>query len=125
MDKRARFETVGEYTPDSLIAGNAHLLVGCKISLPAGVQFRRGTVLGKGIDGVIMMAGAADDPPGLWINPEMVLAESVDGREATEALVYLRGDFNRNALILNAKTPVEQLLQELRRNGITVLPAVA
>lgn len=43
----AKFETAGVYQPDSLIAGNAHLLVSRKVTIATGQNLKRGAVLGK------------------------------------------------------------------------------
>lgn len=47
MDYRAKVATEGTYTPDKLIAGNAHLLVARQVTLLAGTSYLRGHVLGK------------------------------------------------------------------------------
>lgn len=47
MDYKAKLTTEGVYTPDKLIAGNAHLLVGRKVTLLAGENRTRGAVLGR------------------------------------------------------------------------------
>lgn len=43
----AKFETAGVYQPDSLIAGNAHLLVGRQVTIATGQNLKRGALLGK------------------------------------------------------------------------------
>lgn len=47
MDQKASFAVEGTYVPDQLVAGNAHLLVGRKVTLLAGENRLRGAVLGK------------------------------------------------------------------------------
>ena len=47
MDYQATFGTEGVMTHDALIAGNAHLLVGRKVTLAADQNLVRGAVLGK------------------------------------------------------------------------------
>lgn len=43
----AQFRTEGTYTPDALIAGNAHLLVGRQVTIATGQNLKRGSVIGK------------------------------------------------------------------------------
>lgn len=47
MDYRAKVATEGTYSPDKLLAGNAHLLVARPVTLLAGTSYVRGHVLGK------------------------------------------------------------------------------
>lgn len=54
MNQRASFATEGTYTPDSLTAGNAHLLVGRVVTVMSGQNIVRGAVLGK-----ILLAAAS------------------------------------------------------------------
>ena len=44
---KTEFRTEGTYAPDKLIAGNAHLLVGRKVTIISGQNLVRGAVLGK------------------------------------------------------------------------------
>ena len=43
----ANFQSEGTYTPDSLLAGNAHLLVARTIKVATGQNLKRGSVIGK------------------------------------------------------------------------------
>lgn len=56
---QANFQTEGIYTPDSLIASNAHLLVGRKVTIATGQVLPRGAVLGK-----VTSANTATTPAG-------------------------------------------------------------
>jgi hypothetical protein len=47
FDIKAKFASEGTFTPDALIAGNAHLLVGRKVTIITGQNLVRGSVLGK------------------------------------------------------------------------------
>lgn len=58
MDFRAKLATEGTYTPDKLIAGNAHLLVARTVTLLAGTSYLRGHVLGKVAIGAVATAFA-------------------------------------------------------------------
>lgn len=57
---KADFKTEGTYVPDSLIAGNAHLLVARTVTIATGEgELPRGAVLGK-----VTSAGSATSPAG-------------------------------------------------------------
>ncbi len=47
MSPKASFATEGTYTPDALVAGNAHLLVARTIKVATGQNLKRGSVIGK------------------------------------------------------------------------------
>ena len=66
----ANFETVGTLNNDALIAGNAHLLVGVKITVLSGQVQPRGAVMGKITTGgkyILSLSAATDgiEPPDL------------------------------------------------------------
>src|SRR6185369_7228125 len=56
FDTKATFASDGTYTPDALVAGNAHLLVGKKITLLHGEVRTRGAVLGAILLGAAVSA---------------------------------------------------------------------
>lgn len=121
----ASFKTEGTYTPDSLLAGNAHLLVGRKVTVLAGQVLARGAVLGliTASNKYKLSASAAADGSQ---TPDLILAEAVDATSAdTTVLAYERGDFNSNALTLGAGHTVASIREGLRAKGITLLTAVA
>lgn len=121
----ASFKTEGTYTPDSLLAGNAHLLVGRKVTVLAGQVLARGAVLGliTASGKYKLSASAAADGSQ---TPDLILAEAVDATSAdTTVLAYERGDFNSNALTLGAGHTVASIREGLRAKGITLLTAVA
>lgn len=126
MDYKAKFATEGTYSPDGLIAGNAHLLVGRKVTVASGAGvLPRGAVLGKITTGgkyLLSLSGASDGSQ----TPDLILAEAVDATSAdVQALAYARGDFNANALTLGTAHTVASITEGLRAKGITILPAVA
>lgn len=121
----ANFQTEGAYTPDSLIASNAHLLVGRKVTILSGQVLARGAVLGKITTGgkYQLSASAATDGSE---TPDLILAESADAADGdVTALAYERGDFNSNALTLGAGHTVASIRDGLRAKGITLLAAIA
>lgn len=121
----ASFKTEGAYTPDNLLAGNAHLLVGRKVTVLQGQVLPRGAVLGliTASGKYVLSASAAADGSQ---TPDLILAEAVDATSAdTTVLAYERGDFNSNALTLGSGHTVASVREGLRAKGITLLTAVA
>lgn len=120
---KASFSTE-THTPDSLIAGNAHLLVARKVTIDAGV-LPRGAVLGKITSGgkYILSLQAADDGSQ---TPDAILAEPVDASGGdVVALAYFRGDFNTNALTIGTGHTAASITEGLRAKGITLISAQA
>lgn len=121
----ATFKTEGTYVPDSLVAGNAELLVGRKIAIASGATLARGAVLGKiTASGKYALSASASSDGSQ--TPDLILAEPVDASGGDkQALAYARGDFNANALTLGAGHTVASITEGLRAKGITLLPALA
>jgi len=121
----ATFKTEGAYTPDNLLAGNAHLLVARKVTVLQGQVQPRGAVLGQITTGgkyILSLAAATDGSQ----TPDLILAESVDATAGdVTALAYERGDFNAGALTLGAGHTAASIREGLRAKGITLLPAIA
>ena len=63
----ANFQTEGTYTPDGLLAGNAHLLVARTIKVATGQNLKRGAVVGK-----VTSANSATVPVGSVSNGGVV-----------------------------------------------------
>lgn len=125
MNLQASFATEGTYTPDTLVAGNAHLLVARTVTVLSGQNLVRGAVLGKitASSKYQLSASAAADGSQ---TPDLVLAEDVDASAADKpALAYARGDFNAGALTLGAGHTVASITEGLRAKGIALLPAVS
>lgn len=125
MDLKASFATEGSYTPDRLIAGNAHLLVARTITVLSGQTLTRGAVIGKvtASGKYILSLAAANDGSEA---PDLILAEDCDASAADKpALAYARGDFNANALTLGTGHTVASITEGLRTKGIALLPAVS
>ena len=121
----ANFKTEGTYTPDSLLAGNAHLLVARKVTVLSGQVLPRGAVLGiitASGKAILSLAAASDGSQ----TPDLILAEDVDatGADAT-ALAYERGDFNARAITLGTGHTVASIREGLRAKGIALLAAIA
>lgn len=125
MDYRAEFKTEGVSSSKVLVAGNAHLLVGRKVTLLAGRAYAAGTVLGvitASKKHTVSEAAAADGSEA----PDLILAETVDATGGDrEALGYARGDFNVSALVIGAGHTADGITEDLRTKGITLLPDMA
>lgn len=108
------------YQPDALLAGNASLLMGRKVTIPAGHELARGALLGKieASGEYVLSEAAATDGSEI---PDLVLAESVDTTDgAAEALAYERGDFRGEGMILGTGHTVETVRESLREKGIFI-----
>lgn len=121
----ANFQTEGAYTPDSLLAGNAHLLVARKVTVLSGQVLQRGAVLGtitSSGKAILSLATAVDGSQ----TPDLILAEAVDATGAdAPALAYERGDFNAGAITLGTGHTVASIREGLRAKGIALLTAIA
>lgn len=125
MDYKTKFATEGTYSPDKLVAGNAHLLVGRKITIKSGANLTRGAVIGKITVGgkYILSLSTANDGSE---TPDAILAEDCNASAADkDALAYFRGDFNTGALTLGAEHTVASITEGLRAKGITLLANIA
>lgn len=125
MDTKAKFATEGTYTPDNLIAGNAHLLVARKVTIISGQNVVRGAVLGKITASgkySLSLSAATDGSE----TPDLILAEDCDASAGDKtALAYARGDFADIALTLGTAHTVASITEGLRAKGITIIPAMA
>ena len=125
MNYKAGFATEGVYTPDQLLAGNAHLLLAGTVTIASGQNLTRGAVIGKITSGgkYTLSASAAEDGSQA---PDRVLAEDCNATDADRtALAYIRGDFNANALTLGTGHTTSSIAEGLRTKGIALLPAVS
>ena len=125
MDQKASFATEGTYVPDSLIAGNARLLVARTVTIVSGQNLVRGAVIGKITTGGKYQLSLSAASDGSQV-PDLILAEDCDATSAdAKALAYSRGDFNANALTLGTAHTVASITEGLRAKGIALLPAVS
>ena len=120
MDTKASF-TSDAYSPDSLLAGNADLLVGRKVTLITGQNLLRGAVLGKiTASGKynLSLTAAVDGSE----TPDLILAEDTDATAVdVEAMAYSRGDFNENALTIGTAHTADSIREGLRVKGVTLV----
>jgi hypothetical protein len=114
------YSTLGEYTPDNLIAGHEvpALVKGITLAKNQGV-IARGTVLG-----IVTANGLAKPVDSAQTDgsekPYCILTDTVntDGEEDVKATGYISGLFNSKALIFGGNDTVEQHEEKLRELGI-------
>lgn len=110
------------YAPDNLIAGNADLLISRKVTIPSGqTNLKRGALMGKITTGgkyILSLSAAADGSQ----TPDAVLAHDVGSTTAdTEALVYVRGDFQAGAMTFGTAHTAATVREGLRAKGINLI----
>lgn len=109
------------YTPDRLVAQNAHLLVAVSITVISGQNLVRGSVLGKiTASGKynLSLSAAADGSQ----TPDLILAEDCNATAGDKtAIAYERGDFDGQALTLGASHTLASIREGLRVKGIEII----
>ena len=112
----AHFNTEGTFTPDRLVIG-AYKARKATIKSGAGV-LGRGVLLGEVTADrkLIKSLSAASDGSEL---PHSILAEDVDATSAdVEAIIYISGDFDVDAVTFGTGHTAASTDRELRRLGI-------
>lgn len=116
----AKYQT-DPYVPDALIAQNAHLLVDESITLASGQNLKRGAVLGKITASgkyVLSLAAASDGSQ----TPSRILAVDTDASAGDKTtVVYRRGDFQSQAVILGAGHTVASVTPVLSAANIELI----
>jgi hypothetical protein len=124
MTTKATFESAS-FSPDRLVANNAHLLVAYQITLIEGQNLERGAVLGKITSGgkyTLSLSASSDGSQ----TPDLILAEDTDATSADKVTIaYARGDFNENALTIGTAHTADSIREGLRAKGIMLIPAQA
>jgi hypothetical protein len=125
-----KYSVIGEFKPDSLIAG-AELPVipkGVTLAAAQGVLVR-GTLIGiKTADGLARLCdSAASDGTQ---NPAFILGDTVDTGAAgatlnVPAVVYQSGIFNRAAITCKGGQTIDQFEAQLRDIGILLRSTIA
>lgn len=115
----ASIQTEGTYSPDALFSGDFKA-VSTKATILTGQVITRGSVLGTITSGgkMILSLSAAGDGSQV---PNAILAEDVDATAAdVEAMVYLTGEFNEDALTIGTGHTAASIRQGLRERGIFI-----
>lgn len=108
----------GTYTPDNLIAGETQLVTDA-VTVASSAALTRGAVLGKITTGgkfILSALAAADGSQ----TPYVILAEDCDasGGDVTNVAVYVKGEFNENALNFGTGHDATTVKAPLRDVGI-------
>lgn len=118
----AQFKTEGVFTPDNLVAGDFPIM-SRKVVVASGAELSRGDCVGQiSASGkyALVSSGATDGSE----SPKAIVAHDVDasGGDA-EAMVYISGEFNGNAVNVNDLDAAEAR-DALRPLGIYLVNAV-
>lgn len=109
------------FTPDNLVARNAHLLVSIAVTLISGQNLKRGALLGQITTGgkyTLSLSASSDGSE----TPAAVLAQDCDASAGDQAcLAYIRGDFNDAGVVFGASHTAATTAAGLRDRGIFIL----
>ena len=120
----AYFGTEGSYSPDNLIAGDFPRVTRT-VTLTGGAALTRGAVLGivTANGKHTLSASAAGDGSQ---TPDAILAVDADPSGGdVQALVFLSGEFNENALSFGTGHTADSVRQALRQRSIFLAETIA
>lgn len=118
------YEQIGEFKPDSLIAGNDIPITKEGIGLKAGQGvLKRGSLIMKGTDKAGYIAGAAAESAGEMAVFGILTDDTDTGTDASAdnipAVCYQTGEYNREAVIVSGEgATVETYENDMRKAGI-------
>lgn len=118
------FEQIGEFKPDSLIAGNDIPITKEGIGLKAGQGvLKRGSLIMKGIDKAGYIAGAAAESAGEMAVFGILTDDTDTGTDASAdnipVVCYQTGEYNRAAVIVAGEgATAETYENDMRKAGI-------
>lgn len=108
------------YVPDALVA-DATTLLAQPITLAAGQNLKRGSVLGKITVGGKHTLSLAASSDGSQV-PDVILAEDTNASAAdVGTIAYVRGDFLRDCVILGTGHTAVSVSDTLRDKGIFLI----
>lgn len=120
MSNTASFST-GTFTPDRLVAQNAHLLHAESVTILSGQNLLRGALLGKITASgkyILSLSAAVNGSQ----TPAAILTDDVNATGGDVAApAYFRGDFQAQAVILGASHTVASVREGLRAKGILLI----
>lgn len=120
------YKTVGEFTPDKLIASMFVPLIAKGITVAKGEGIlKRGTLLGVANDKTYKRTdttetiGEGGGAEVKTIGADCILCDDVDATDAeVVTTAYVSGEFNRDAVILPEGKKIEDHETELRKLGL-------
>lgn len=115
---------VGTYSPDNLIAGSTALVTEA-VTVASSAKLVRGSVLGNitASGKYILSTSAAEDGSQ---TPAVVLVEDCDAStgDVANVAVFVKGEFNENALTLGEGHTIASVKAPLREGGIYIKTSV-
>lgn len=108
---RANFATEGTLTQDNLHAGDFPIR-GRKVTLVAGT-YKRGHLLGKITTGGKYTVSLSASSDGSQV-PNAICAEDLVLAADADAMIYLSGDFNQNAMTFGTGHTADSVREGLR-----------
>ncbi len=113
------------YTPDNLIAGETRTVCDIVTIASGGTALKRGAVLGKVTASGNLILSASNAVDGSQ-TPTAILAEDCDpsAADVTNVAVYVKGEFNANALSFGTGHTAVTVKDALRDGGIYIKTAV-
>lgn len=117
LTKNAGFSAEGTFTPDDLHAGDFPIRTR-KVTLASGQNLVRGALLG-----IITASGKATLSASASADgsqtPNCILCEDVDASDGdTDAMVYIAGDFNQDAITFGTGHTAASVREGLRNLNI-------
>lgn len=110
---QAGYSNEGQFVPDNLHAGDFPIRTR-KVTLVSGQNLVRGTLLGQITTGGKYTKSASASADGSQ-TPKAILAEDVDASGGDkDAIVYISGDFNSNAMTFGTGHTAASVLDGLR-----------
>lgn len=120
----AGFSNEGNFTPDSLHAGDFPIRTR-KVTLVSGQNLTRGALLGIITTGGKYTLSASASSDGSQ-TPKAILAEDTDASGGDkQCVVYISGDFNQDAVTLGTGHTVASVLEGLRDLNIYLTKPVS
>lgn len=113
------------YTPDNLIAGETRTVCDIVTIASGGTALKRGAVLGKITTGGKYMLSASAAADGSE-TANVILAEDCDpsAADVTNVAVYVKGEFNANALSFGTGHTAASVKAPLRDAGIYIKTSI-
>lgn len=107
-------EHLDTFKPDNLIGGYMHQST-AEVILKSGSVYKIGSVLAKTATGECVLVDSSTNDKTVYA----ILAENVDATDANKiGVVYLSGEFNKNALVFGGSDSWEQYIDEARKLGL-------